>query len=61
MAWGDILLVPSGKVIGYRRGDETYFAAHAGVGAAAAVDLYERGIALLGTDTTANGAAPDAQ
>jgi kynurenine formamidase len=54
---GDIVLVRTGKVLQY--GDpEAFFAGEPGVGRDAALWLYERGMAVLGTDTTGTEPLP---
>lgn len=55
---GEIVLVRTGKMLDYRADPEGYFAAHAGVGREAAIALYDRGMAVLGTDTTATEPFP---
>jgi kynurenine formamidase len=42
----------------YGSGSDTYFASQPGVGPDAALWLYERGMALLGTDTSGTEALP---
>jgi kynurenine formamidase len=55
---GDVVLVRTGKMLDYRNDPETYFVAHAGVGVDAALALYAKGMAVLGTDTTATEPFP---
>lgn len=56
--WGDVVLVRTGKMLDYKDDPESYFVAHAGVGLEAALALYERGMSVLGTDTTATEPFP---
>lgn len=58
LQWGDVVLVRTGKMIDYRNDPGSYFIAHAGVGVDAALALYERGMSILGTDTTATEPFP---
>lgn len=55
---GDIVLVRTGKFEDFRNRDEAYFARHAGVTPEGALWLYEQGMAVLGTDTTATEPYP---
>ena len=55
---GDTVLVRTGKQLDYHGDGGLYFDAQPGVGPAAGVWLYERGMAVLGTDTTATEPAP---
>lgn len=48
---GDIVLVRTGKVLQFWTDPEAFMSAQPGVGVAAATWLYERGMAVLGTDT----------
>jgi kynurenine formamidase len=55
---GDAVLVRTGKVREYGIDNEAYQAAQPGVGADAAIWLYEQGMAVLGTDTTGTEPQP---
>jgi kynurenine formamidase len=55
---GDAVLVRTGKMADYHGSGETYFAAGPGVGVPAALWLHERGIAMLGSDTSATEPYP---
>lgn len=55
---GDVVLVRTGKMLDYHNNPTSYFVAHAGVGVEAALALYEKGMAVLGTDTTATEPFP---
>lgn len=58
LAVGDVVLVRTGKMLDYGGDGERYFAAAPGVGVEAAVWLCERGMAALGTDTSATEPVP---
>jgi kynurenine formamidase len=55
---GDIVLVRTGKIAAYKRGEDAYFGPHAGVSVDGALWLYERGMAALGTDTSGTEPMP---
>jgi kynurenine formamidase len=55
---GDVVLVRTGKLAEFFTDPERFMAAQAGVGPGGAVWLYERGMAVLGTDTPATEPAP---
>jgi kynurenine formamidase len=56
---GDVVLVRTGWMAKkYDRDPAGYFASQPGVGAAAGLDLYERGMAVLGTDTSGTEVTP---
>jgi kynurenine formamidase len=55
---GDVVLVRTGKIAEFFTDAEAFQAAQPGVGPAAAVWLYERGMAVLGTDTTGTEPQP---
>ena len=48
----DIVLVRTGKISQFKDGREEFFGPQPGVGAAAAIWLYESGMVVLGTDTS---------
>jgi kynurenine formamidase len=49
---GDVVLVRTGKIAEFKAGSNTYFGAQPGVGPAGALWLYDRGMVVLGTDTS---------
>lgn len=55
---GDVVLVRTGKFLDYTGDGAAFFAAQPGVGPDAAVWLYEQGMAVLGTDTSATEVYP---
>jgi kynurenine formamidase len=55
---GDIILVRTGKIRDFFANAPGYGAAEPGVGPAAAIWLYEQGMAVLGTDTTGTEPLP---
>jgi kynurenine formamidase len=55
---GTAVLVRTGKIAEWARGDNHYFTAQPGVGVDAALWLYEKGMAILGTDTSATEPIP---
>ncbi|HEY7691257.1 MAG TPA: cyclase family protein [Gaiellaceae bacterium] len=55
---GDAVLVRTGKMADYHGDGETYFAAGPGVGVEAALWLFEQGMAVLGSDTSATEPYP---
>jgi len=55
---GDIVLVRTGKIHEFFANSETYQIAEPGVGSRAAIWLYDRGMAVLGTDTTGTEPQP---
>jgi kynurenine formamidase len=55
---GDVVLVRTGKFLDYHGDGRLFFDAQPGVGPDAAVWLYERGMAVLGTDTSATEVVP---
>jgi regulator of RNase E activity RraA/kynurenine formamidase len=55
---GDAVLVRTGKMAGYHGDGSTYFDAGPGIGVDAALWLFERGMAVLGSDTSATEPYP---
>jgi kynurenine formamidase len=55
---GDAVLVRTGKQLDYHGDGRAYFDAQPGVGRDAGIWLYEQGMAVLGTDTTATEPCP---
>jgi kynurenine formamidase len=55
---GDTVLVRTGKFLDYHGEGPLYFDAQPGIGVAAAVWLYDQGMAVLGTDTSATEVFP---
>jgi kynurenine formamidase len=55
---GDVVLVRTGKMADYHGDGSVYFAAGPGVGVDAAVWLHDRGMAILGSDTSATEPFP---
>jgi kynurenine formamidase len=55
---GDIVLVRTGKIREFARDPAAFEASQPGVGPAAAIWLYEHGMAVLGTDTTGTEPLP---
>ena len=55
---GDAVLVRTGKMADYHGDGSTYFAAGPGIGVDAALWLFERGMAILGSDTSATEPFP---
>lgn len=55
---GDVVLVRTGKIRSFRGSAEAYLARAPGVSREAAVWLYERGMAVLGTDTAGTEPMP---
>jgi kynurenine formamidase len=55
---GDAVLVRTGKIRQYGVDNDAYQASQPGVGAAAAIWLFEHGMAVLGTDTTGTEPLP---
>jgi kynurenine formamidase len=55
---GDAVLVRTGKMADYHGDGGTYFAAGPGIGVEAALWLFERGMAVLGSDTSATEPYP---
>jgi kynurenine formamidase len=55
---GDAVLVRTGKMADYHGDGSTYFAAGPGVGVEAGLWLYEQGLAVLGSDTSATEPYP---
>ena len=56
---GDVVLVRTGWFAAYYRKDpDTFFASQSGVGPDAALWLYERGMSVLGTDTSGTEVCP---
>lgn len=55
---GDIVLVRTGKIQEYQRGEETYYDRAPGVDVDAGIWLYEQGMAVLGTDTSGTEPTP---
>lgn len=55
---GDAVLVRTGKISQYSSDPAAYDAAQPGVGADAAVWMYDRGMAILGTDTSGTEPVP---
>lgn len=55
---GEAVLVRTGKLADYAGEGQAYFAAQPGVGVEAGVWLHERGMALLGTDTSGTEPIP---
>jgi kynurenine formamidase len=58
IAPGDAVLVRTGKIREYGTDNDAYQRAQPGVGRAAAIWLYEQGMAILGTDTTGTEPLP---
>ena len=58
IATGDAVLVRTGKMADYHGDGSRYFDAGPGVGVDAALWLYDRGIAILGSDTSATEPYP---
>lgn len=55
---GDAVLIRTGKMADYHGDGSAYFAAGPGIGVAAALWLYDRGMAILGSDTSATEPIP---
>jgi kynurenine formamidase len=55
---GDVVLVRTGKIREFAQDPVAFEAAQPGVGPSAAIWLYERGMAVLGTDTTGTEPLP---
>jgi kynurenine formamidase len=55
---GDVVLIHTGKQLEYLNGDENYFTRQCGVVGTGATWLYNRGMILLGTDTSATDPMP---
>ncbi len=55
---GDVVLVRTGKFRQYAHDGEAYFASQPGVGPDAAIWLYDRGMAVMGTDTSGTEPLP---
>jgi kynurenine formamidase len=55
---GDVVLVRTGKIADYYADPVGYVASQPGLGVEAATSLYEEGMAVLGTDTTATEPMP---
>jgi kynurenine formamidase len=55
---GDVILVRTGKAAQFTTDPDAYGRAQPGVGAQAAIWLYEAGMSLLGTDTASTGPSP---
>lgn len=55
---GDIVLVRTGKIGDFHTDPERYLATQPGVGTAAAIWAFQRGMAVLGTDTASTEPAP---
>lgn len=55
---GDVVLIRTGKQAEYLKGDENYFSRQCGIVASGAIWLYERGMILLGSDTSATDPMP---
>lgn len=55
---GDVVLVRTGKIAEFKRGEETFYMTQPGVGRDAGLWLYERGMAVLGTDTSSAEPSP---
>jgi kynurenine formamidase len=55
---GDVVLVRTGKIREYLRGEESYYSDQPGVETEAGVWLYDHGMAVLGTDTSGTEPMP---
>ena len=59
ITWGDVVLVRTGWFAAhYDKDPDTYFASQPGVGPDAAIWLYDRGMSVLGTDTSGTEVIP---
>ena len=58
IASGDAVLVRTGKIREYGTDNDAHQRAQPGVGRAAAIWLYDQGMAILGTDTTGTEPVP---
>jgi kynurenine formamidase len=55
---GDVVLVRTGKIADWKAGRDSYFAPAPGVSVEGALWLYDRGMAVLGTDTSGTEPLP---
>lgn len=55
---GDVVLVRTGKINEYHAGQESYYGDQAGVDVEGALWLYDRGMSVLGTDTSGTEPLP---
>lgn len=55
---GDVVLIRTGKIDEYLAGDESYYGAQAGIDVEGALWLYEKGMSVLGTDTSGTEPLP---